>query len=217
MAEQDCRGQLHACAMRLARLDTNGVPLPGAQNLYVTDALAVLTFTPVYTDGDETEDKNACGEVKLWYRAPDSFKRGDVSIEVVTPDPYLEEFLSGGALLTPDDATKPKGFGAPPLGAITGDGVSVEVWTKRIDDGDLDADWPYAHWAYPKVKNLRLGDHTHNASPLHPTFTGQAYENANWYDGPAGDWDADSDRVYQWIPANVLPAAQCGYQTLAAS
>lgn len=215
MAETDCRGQAFACVSRYARLDSNGVPSPGASNLYVSDALVSMEFTPVYTDGDEIEAKNGCGTVKVNYRAPDSFKRGDVSLNIVTPDPYLSEFLSGGDLLT--EAGLPKGWAAPPLGLVTGNGISIELWTIRVDDGSEDANFPYAHWVYPKIKNLRLAPYTHGQSELALTFTGQAYENENWYDGPAGDWPALSDRVVQWLPTATRPTPTCAYQTLAAS
>lgn len=208
MAETDCRSQLHACAIRVALLTATGAPSVGASNMYVSDALVAFTFTPVYTDGDEVEDKNACGTVKVNYKSPDSFKRGDVSIELVTPDPFLTAWLGGGALI-PASGGVPAGAQAPPIGAITGNGVSVELWTKRVDDGDLDATYPYAHWAYPKIKNLRIAPHTHGNSPLHATFTGQAYENLLWGDGPLNDFDVDSDRVYQWVPTATLPAATC--------
>lgn len=207
MAEEDCRPQLHACAIRVSLLEADGSPDVGVANMYVSDALVALTFTPVYVDGDEVEDKNACGTVKVNYKAPDSFKRGDISIELITPDPFLSTWLSGG-LLVPSAGGIPAGFQAPPIGPITGNGVSVEVWTKRITDGDL-ATTPYAHWAYPKVKNLRLSPHTHNNGPLHVTFSGQAYENLLWGDGPVGDYISDTDRVYQWEPVATIPAATC--------
>lgn len=215
MAETDCRPQVQACAIRVARLDTDGTPLAGLTGMYVSDALVTATFTPVYTDGDEIEDKNACGVVGVNFRGDDTFKRGDFSLQIITPDPFLSEMLSGGELL--DVPGLPAGFQAPPIGAVTGNGVSIELWSKRIDDGDLDADFPYAHWAYPKLRNLRMQPHTHANASLQPAFSGQSVENANWYDGPAGDWPADSSRCYQWVPAATLPTPSCAYQELVAS
>lgn len=216
MAEADCRGQVNSgCVSRYARLDTNGVPLPGANNLYVSDALVTMAVTAVYTDGDEIEEKNACGATKVSYKQPDTFKRIDVELTLVTPDPFLSEFLSGGDVL--DESGLPKGFAAPPLGPITGNGISVELWGIRVDDGDQDPDFPYAHWAYPKIKNLRVGNHEHGASALKPVFSGQGYENINWFDGPVGDWPALSDRVYQWIPSASMPTPTCAYAVLNAS
>ncbi len=215
MAEEDCRGQVAGCISRYARLDANGVPLPGAENLYVSDDLVSLAWTAVYTDGDEIDEKNACGTSKVYFKQPDTFKRADVVLTAVKPDPRLSEFLSGGDLLSV--VGRPKGFAAPPLGPITGNGISVEIWAIRVDDGDQDPDFPWAHWVYPKIKNLRLGDHTHEAGAIKPIFSGQAYENVNWFDGPTGDWPAESDRIFQWLPASTAPTPSCDYINLAAS
>ncbi len=219
MAEEDCRPQVQACAIRVTRLDSNGVPSPGADNIIVSDALISMGFTAVYTDGDEIEEKNACGGVAVNFRAADSFKRGDVSLSLTTPDPALLEMLTDGSAFLQDgvDLTRPPGYAAPSIGQSSGNGVSIELWANRVSGGDLDQDWPYAWWVYPKVKNLRIGDHTHQNGALLPALVGQAFENTNWFDGPENDWPADSDRVYQWIPTNTLPVTSCGYQTLAAS
>ena len=165
MADIDCRPQIQACAIRVARLDSNGVPSPGADNLYVSDALVSLGVSPVYTDGDEIEDKTACGAVGVNFRGDDSLKRADVSIQIITPDPYLSEMLSGGKVLDPGGGAA-VGWAAPPIGTITGNGVSIEVWTRRIDDGDLDLNYPYGWWVYPKVRNLRIGDWSHENGSL---------------------------------------------------
>ncbi len=216
MAEADCRGHVSTgCVSRYARLDTNGVPLPGANNLYVSDALVTMAFEPVYTDGDEIDEKNACGTTKVYFKQADTFKRGDGTLTLVTPDPFLSEFLSGGDVLT--EAGLPKGYAAPPLGPITGNGISVELWGYRVDDGDQDPDFPYAHWVYPKMKNLRIGGHEHGASALKPVFSGQLYENVNWFDGPVGDWPATSDRIFQWLPSATIPTPTCAYIALNAS
>lgn len=216
MAANDCLPQVHACVIRVTALEADGVPLPGADNMYVSDALTKLTLKPVYTDGDEIEEKNACGTVGVNYKGDDSFKRCDVELELLTPDPYLHALLIGtGDLLEP--ASGGVGFAYPSIGAITGNGVSIELWAKRIDNGALDATNPYAWWALPRVTNLRLGDREFSASAQKSPIVGQALENPNWFDGPDNLWTEASDRVAQWIPTDVLPDVSCGYVALAAS
>jgi hypothetical protein len=208
--------QLHACRMRVAKLEPNGVPDPGAGNLIVTTALVQFTFSPVYRDGDETTVVNACGEICLDYRGPDNLRRGDFNLAICSHDPVLMSFLSEGETIQDGDAV---GFAAPPIGPVSGSGISVELWVKRINDGDLDPDFPYARWALPKLKNLREGEHTFQNGEKNPAFSGQMYENPNWFDGPLNDWPSTSDRMYQWIPvtANDLPAATDGAVELVAS
>ena len=213
MSDQ-CLPQLQACRMRVTLLDSNGVPHPGASSVYVTKSFTEVGAAAVYTDGDEIEDKNACGEVEVNYKASDSFKRLDLTITLLTPDPFLSQLLSGGVVLTDGDA---KGFAYPGIGVAPTQLVSIEVWAKRIKNGALDPDFPYAWWVFPQVQNLRIGDKTLNAQTQNAVFTGQAVENANWFDGPSNDWPVASDRVAQWIPTTTLPDVSCGYVALAAS
>lgn len=210
----DCLPHVQACAMRVARLEPNGVPDPGANNLYVSNALSLLVVTPVYEDGDEIRQKNACGEVVVNYRDDDSLLRFDVQLTILTPDPELMEMLSGGATMTSGDAV---GWKSPAIGKITGNGISIELWSKRIDDGVLDAGFPYARWVLTRVKNLRMGEFRFENGPVVPQFTGQAYENDNWFDGPLNDWTGDDDRAFAFMPDTGIPTASCGYQTIAAS
>jgi hypothetical protein len=216
MAETDCRPQIHACAIRVSRLDSNGIPTAGADSAYISDSLVTMSVSPVYTDGDEIEDKNACGVVGVNFRANDSLKRADVTLQIITPDPFLSEMLSGGSVLDPGGGA-PMGWAAPSIGEVTGNGVSIELWAKRIDNGDLDLNYPYAHWAYPKVRNLRLGDYTHENGSNQPTFSGQAVENSQWFDGPGDDWPNDSTQFAQWVPTATLPTTGCAYVTVSAS
>lgn len=205
--------QVAACAIRVAVLDPSGVPNPGANQLYTSSALTELQVTPVYEDGDEITQKNACGTVCVDYKGDDSFRRADVSITVCTHDPYLMAMLGSGDVI---DAGAVDGFAFPAIGVLNASPVSIEVWAKRIDDGDLHAEYPYAWWVLPKVRSLRLGQKTFNNGASLPVFTGQALENPNWYDGPLNDWPATSDRVAQWVPVAALPAIT-GLSTLAAS
>ena len=213
----DCLAQVQACRMRVSRLEPNGVPDPGANNLYVSTALITATLTPVYADGDEVEQKNACGDVCVNFKGSDSFKRIDFSLQLCTPDPELTELLAGGSVLTSGAAV---GWAFPATGSDpTPNGVSIELWAKRItSDGSLAGTNPYAWWVLPRV-HLRVDAATFENGPHLPTFSGRAVENSNWFNGPLNDWPlpAASARVAQWIPTAILPGAQCGYQTIVAS
>lgn len=209
-----CLPQVQACALRVTRLDANGVPTPGADNMYVSDALTSLAFAWEVEEGTSIREKNACDAVVVDYQGPDELVRGNMTITLLTPDPELSEILSGGSVLT---AAAAVGYAAPPIGIMSASPVSIEVWAKRIRDGKLDTTHPYAWWAYPWVQDLRPGDHEHTNANLGASFMGKAFENENWFDGPLNDWPAASDRVYQWLPTTTLPTVQCGYAAVAAS
>ncbi len=208
---------VHGLRMRVTNLDQNGVPTPGTDQMYVTDAYTKVGIKPVYSDGNEIEVKNASGVTCVQYRSPDTFKRADIEIELCTYDPYLQAMLSGGTVETLN--TNRVGWNAPAIGEVadTG-GLSIEVWGRRVDDGEENADYPYMWFVYPRVKNLQMGDFEHGDDALMPKFSGQAYENDNWFDGPTNDFPlAVSSRVVNAAPTSTLPVAQVGYYDVAAS
>lgn len=214
----ECLPQVQACAIRVAKLYPNGVPRPGANTLYVSNALATADFSWETETGDQIREKNACGSVLVDYKAPDDLIRGNVEINLILPDPQLAEMLSTGSVLTVGSgATSRIGYAAPPLGTLTEDPVSIEVWAKRIRDRKLDSTNPYAWWVYPYVVNLRPSDHSHGNTNLAAGFVGEAYENDNWANGPLNDWPSTSDSVYQWIPTSSIPTTVCGYLATAAT
>lgn len=217
----NCVGQVQACYMRITRLEPNGVPDPGANNMVVTDALVTAAFAWQVEEGDSIRKKNACGAVAIDYKGPSSLLRGQLTITLVTPDPYASEMLSNGTILTDvlpgDDAI---GYAAPAIGLVDQAPVSIELWTKRIgSDGKQDPDFPWAWWVYPWTENWRPGDHTHQNDSLDSVFIGDATENDNWYNGPSNNWPTEcpTTSVYQWIPTTYTPTVTCGYYTLSAS
>lgn len=210
----NCMSQVQACRIRVAVLGVDGVPYPGASNLYVTDDFVSVAVTPVYVDGTEISERNACDVVCTDYRGADTLRRGDIVITPCGPDPYLQALLTGSAILTNGSDI---GWIAPPVGAVPNNQVSIEVWAKRVDNGTQDPYKPWAHWVYPMVRNLRMGPWTHLNGVLSPTYSGQCYENPNWYDGPVADWAGESDRIAQWLPTAILPTVVCGFQAIVAS
>lgn len=215
MADSPCAPQVQCCRMRIAALESDGRPMDG-DNMYVSKSLVSIAATPVYRDGDEIEEPNACGEAEVNYKGPDSFKRIDVTVTLLTPDPYLMALMSGGDVL--DLGSGRVGYAAPAIGLLpTEEGISLEGWAKRVINGSLATTWPYARHVFPKLQNLRLNDWSLDSGSQKPSFTGQAVENSMWFDGPANDWPGTSDRVYQWLPDNAIPAVSCGPLALVGS
>ena len=210
----DCLPQVQACAIRVALLDPNGVPSPGANHLYVSDALSELNMTPVYEDAEEITETNACGTTALSYQGEPTLKRGEGDLTIISQDPYLVAMLGGGDVLTDSGL---HGFAFPSLGVNTAQAISIELWAKRIDDGEMHDEYPYAWWVLPKVTRLKHDQRTFNNGSQLPKFMFQLYENENWYDGPLNDWPVASDRFAQWFPTATIPTATCGPQTLPAS
>jgi hypothetical protein len=89
----------------------------------------------------------------------------------------------------------------PPIGVLAARQVSIEFWARRINNGVMDPDFPYAWHVLPLVRNLRPGARQFGAARQANIFTGQGYENLLWGDGPTNDWPAASDRVHQWVEA----------------
>jgi hypothetical protein len=211
----DCLPQIFACVARITDLDANGVPTPGDNHMYVSNALTTITLKPVYKDGVTIEEDNGCGELAVSYQGDPSYKWDEVEIEFLKREPRLEAMLSRGHVLDLGGGA-PLGSAGPKVGVVTGR-VSLEFWAKRINGPDVDPDFPFAWWALPKVRNLKRNDDTFGASAQKPKFTGIAVENPNWFDGPTNDWPAASDRCVQWVPTTTIPDAHCGALPVAVS
>lgn len=215
MPADACVPQVQACALRFSKITTAGAPDPGVENILVTKSFSRVAASAVYTDGDEIEEKNACGEVEVNFRSADSFKRRDFEIVLMQPNPYILGKVAGGTVLTSGEAI---GAADPAIGAVDESNVwAIEWWTKRIKNGALDPDFPYARWVAPYAQNIRVGDKEFTNGTVLPTISGQLVENANWADGPTNDWPVASTRTLQWLPVTALPTIVCGYVELVAS
>lgn len=110
------------------------------------------------------------------------------------------------------------GFQASALGPVGNpNGVSLEIWQKRIISGKQDATYPYWRFVYPKVANFSITTRDHANAAFQTTMEGQAEENANWGSGPFGDWQFDSTAWVQRAVsgAQILPVA--GYAPVVAT
>lgn len=210
-----CAGSLHACALRIAKLDTDGVPLPGAGNVYVTSALVEIGFEVVVSEGEDLEQQNGCGDVCVSYKNPDKFKRFDLTMQICRPDPEIIAMLVTG-VSTISTGGNVIGWSSPEVGTISGNGASIEVWSTAIIDGAMAGTRPYFRWVMPKTK-WQLGGQTLNNQIMVPTLNGFTETNQNWYNGPANDWPYDSDRHLHVARDTAIPTTTCGATTLSAS
>lgn len=211
-------GVVQAIRMRVSLLDSNGVPTPGANKGYVTSALTELSFKGVYADAPEIEERNGEGVICVSYKGKKSLKRGEGTLKICTPDPYLLVFLAGAALIDIGNA-KPFGWQYPAIGEVNPTPVSVEVWSRRVDDGVEDANFPYEWGVLPRLKNMTLGEHKLANGAVMPSIDFECYENPNWFDGPDEHWIGASDRIFnsQPVPISYLPAASSSPTTTVTS
>lgn len=95
-APLDSAGSLFALGFRVALLAPSGAPLVG-MNGYKSTALSTITTGLEYTEGEEVTVTNGQGQTCVYYKAPDTVKRGTISdFSVCTPDPNILKFLQGG-------------------------------------------------------------------------------------------------------------------------
>lgn len=208
---QDCAASLYACLMRVTRLNVDGSPMVGADNMVVSDALARVSWEPSIEEGTEHVQKNGCGAIKASFKTNAQVKRLDVTMDIVVPDPALQQILVGGEILADGD-----GYSYPPLGELSEDRVSLEVWSRAILDNDIAEINPWIWWVLPDTK-WQYGARALAEEFMGLPFTGQANENLNWGNGPANDWPEASDRVVQHLRIDDIPDVACGYQVVAAS
>lgn len=221
-------------------IGTGGSGTAEVQTITITGTPTGGTFTLTY-DGQVTGpiDFDATNtEVQTALEALSNLEPGDV---VVTgAGPYTATFaaslgdvaqlvgngsgLTGGvapavnvATTTPGDNLTDIGYRAPQVGVNSNpNGLSIEFWTRAIQDGAFAATLPYFHWVLPRAF-VRPSDAwaLSGEDPLLPGFEGFCTQNANWGSGPADDWPYQSDRVWQFARVASMPDLSGGFVPVA--
>jgi len=201
---------LYAVCMRLSRLSATGAPIVGPDNLYVTDSLVRVNYTPRYETSDPVTKRNGRGRLCLNVPGTRQFAGMDLTIEVCEDDPALTELLQGGSVLTTGVGADVIGYQFP--GADDADATfGLEVWTEAWTGDSRDPALPWFRYAFP-LCSVSQGERSASAEPDENTYEGTASANAAWGDGPLGDWTHDSTRALQWIrTATPPPAATNAY------
>lgn len=108
------------------------------------------------------------------------------------------------------------GYRAPLVGTDPRpNGIGLEFWTNAMLDGSTASSLPYFHWVLGRAK-IRPSDNWSAGAedPMLPGFEGFSEQNANFLDGPVGDWPYASDRVWQFARVADLPDLTPGFVTV---
>lgn len=228
-----CIGELQACIVRVAALDSDCTIVGGTNGGLVTAGLVTLTADPDIEEGTVYEQKNACGDILFTYEKDDVVKRYNISGEFGFSDFEMMALLFGGTTILGAAAGS---FSGKVIGmadrlytAGRRNGVYLEVITTAIAQGAGDcvvagSDSPAAiGHIFGKVRmapgSLNFADDIKRVA-----FTGKATNNPNLFNGPWNDYPgagyaANSPHIavgYSAVEyAAIADLVSCGYQDIA--
>lgn len=212
---------VNLCAIRVARLDGAGVPQPGADNLFVSDAFLSIGYQRVVETGKRITRANGCGVTCLDVKNPDRIVGHTLTAELCQLDAELIEILTGATLI--EDGGHPIGFADPEEDAAVSNGVSIEAWSYAYDGASRKID-PVSGQAgvvrsvWPKVVWNLSGTATLQEDVLAQQLTGDGKANPGFYDGPGNDVVPFGSAFAQFLEGEGnMPVAANTYASLVAS
>lgn len=208
---QDYAASISGVAVRATRLQPSGEVAVGEQASYVMESFISVSFTPEYEDGDEFTQKAANGTVCATYKAPDTLKRVNIEVAVCNPDPEFSELVAGGLLL--QDGDESVGYASAGVGVDANpNGISLEVWSRAIQEGKPASVNPYWRWLFPYVILRPSGERVIENGLLANTFEGWGVGNLPFGSGPEDDWPFPeaTGRPYSYVRFDSAPSGN-GY------
>lgn len=163
----DDAGTLFALGLRLTKLDTDGSPLTGANNAYVTDSLIQIGAGLTFTENDAVVQANGRGQTCVSYRADNTLQEGVIDpLQVCVPDPNILAFLIGGAvILTPSEVQRITITGSPTGGTFT-----LTFSAQTTAGIAYNASAAAVQSALEALSNIAPGDITVTGGPLPGSF-----------------------------------------------
>lgn len=211
-----CLAAIKFCRMRVTRLDADGTPTAGPNNVYVTDKPVSLGVTPVIEAGEDKTRVGGCDCIVASYRGFDKLKWFDFDLELAVWEPGLIEMLTGAsAILSSSD---PIGFQwseqAFDCSGQIQPNVVLEGWQVLQNQGSPDTEFPYMHWVWPLAR-FQISDYTLENDFAAPALKGYSQPNSNWGEGIFSDVPEAIQSLGAGFYTATIPDAECGYQSQA--
>lgn len=195
MAKRDGAASIQGSAIKITPLHIDGTIDP-TRPILTTNGFITASFGTEFEDGDEITEKAADGSICISYKADDSLKDITFNLSLCSPDPEAAALLAGGKVIVAVDdvlqdpnqpagpsnpvvvrSGEPIGYTSPAVGAIVGNPVAVEIWSKAIVAGKPALGQPYWHWAFPYVRVRYDGDREFTNGALANEFSGTGVGN----------------------------------------
>lgn len=209
-----CLAAIRFCRLRATRLNADGLPHNGPNNVYVTDKPVSLAITPVIEAGEDRTRIGGCDCIVATYRGKDKLKWFDFALELAVWEPGLVELLTGATARL--DGSDPVGFDwSDQAFNCSGDvqpAVVLEGWQVLQNQGSPDLTFPYMRWVWP-MSFWQIGDYTLENDFAAPTLNGYSQPNSNWGLGIFGDLDVAIGPIGSGFYTDTIPDAACGWQT----
>lgn len=206
-----CPKSVKACAIRLTRLQANGLPYPPTE-LYRTvqgSGFMELTLNPDYESEGEVVIRNPGGNIAVIHQDFDVLKGMEVTLRICALGGLLAPLGVVALAETTDDpgVTNVPGYAlTDDIGDPCADPWMVEVWSKNVADtaGSLDDCARWIHWVLPWTHNWTLASNlTFGSGAVEVELQGYARSNGWWYPAFPGPTFASYLGDY---PAGPAPA-----------
>lgn len=207
---------VNGVALRVSRLGTDGLILPGENAIYTQKSFMSFSWTPEYEEGEEITEKNADGSICYSSQDPSTLKRVTLALSICSPHPELEQLLVGGDVLL--DGEEVVGYAAPEAGTTYNDhGIAIEAWSRAMDaNGKPSRDKPFYRWVFPYGNFTRTGEGVMENGLMTHEYEGWATGNDGLRESLA-DWDFTTGSPYQYARATTAPTNEDGWSTTGGS
>jgi hypothetical protein len=166
--------------VRTTSLDSCGSPIIGPKSTCVSDGHISIKLSPQYEDGEETNQKNAAGKLKVVDKAPDQLKYFNFEIAFMQVDPDIFNQVTGQPIVL-DHAGTAVGIR---IGETVDANVAVETWTDIPGTACGPDGKSYGYALLPWIKGGRLGDFSFENALATFTLTGRTSADSLWGTGP---------------------------------
>ena len=211
-----CGSSIHACRMRVTRLNTNGTIAAAPNNHAVTNNLVILTAAPEILEGDQKNLVGGCDCVCASYKGYDKLLRWNLTVQFCALEPAMIEIMLG-ANLQVDSGANPLGVDWPSqitCSSATQPPCAVEVWTDLwVGDQQNQSGMPYIRFVWP-MAFFQMDQFQLENDFMLPQLKGFTRSNASfgdpYVDLPSGVVASDTGGFFY---DDSVPTPVCGYSS----